>query len=710
MKRFFAWFMVVASMIGLSSCAKDSELLEDVSLTGNIQGVVKDFADGHLLSNCNVTLSPENKSCITGEDGSFSFKSLKSGDYTLTFVKSGYNDASKTVTVVTSQTTDASITMKSKGAFSLSENALSFGDLNSSMSFTISNNSDTQCTYEVSNIPAWASFSSVSGTVSAQGNTAITVTVDRDKVDYGKYTQNVNLSYKAGSQGTVTLALSMEKVKLSEPTVAIAASALNVTQNSFEIGGQLLATGGMTVSAYGHCWSMKPNPTVNDMTSNNGSTQSVCEYKTTLSNLSVATTYYVRAYATNAIGTAYSEQIVVTTQDVESNKWDGNIAKSFANGNGTAGRPYEITTGGELLLMKDFEDKYFVLKANIDLDNKNWLPFDFSGTLEGGGFTIRNLYVKRADNNVGLFSRLKSGATVHNLTIKGVLIDAGSNENVGALAGSCSSGIDISGIKVVLTEDSQILGNKYVGGLVGYYSSYGGDPSISYCEVTSVTENVVIVGDKTVGGLVGSVNSTANNESTIRNCVVTASVQGGDKVGGIVGSSDITINNCGYSGKLIGANNVGGIVGDTRIGKSIRGCRVSANITGKKYVGGISGIYNYGHEIISCYSTGTISGTSEVCGISTDYTGSSRRCQLCYSTMVSTSTNYIDIIGDDCATTGSTNWRGKNTVGKCKNIVEHLQQSYSQYADDWNFDNTWTWQGKIDGVDCSVKCPKLAWE
>jgi hypothetical protein len=43
-------------------------------------------------------------------------------------------------------------------------------------------------------------------------------------------------------------------------------------------------------------------------------------------------------------------------------------------------------------------------------------------------------------------------------------------------------------------------------------------------------------------------------------------------------------------------------------------------------------------------------------------------------------------------------------------IALHMEEAYSDYADYWNFDNTWTWSGKISGKQRSVRCPRLAWE
>lgn len=692
MKRILlSLFGLFATLLFVLSCDRDI-----VNVNGTITGVVKDYDDGHLIQNCQVSLSPVGTTSITSSDGQFVFSDLEPGSYTLTFSKSGYTDQNKTVTVTSGQSTDASIALKSKGAFALSETNLNFGDLNGSLSFSITNNSDSQCSYEISNIPAWASFTKKSGTVSAEGVEAIAVNVDREKLDYGTFSQVVTIAYKGNAQGTATVTLTVSKVKLSAPEVKIAANAQNITQNSFEIGGELVATGGSVVTDYGHCWSLTQNPTIDDSHSSNGKTREVGEFSTTVSNLTVGTTYYVRAYATNEQGTSYSSELIVTTQDVASNKWDGNIAKEFAGGNGTAGSPYLIETGGQLLLMKDYTGNFFELNGNIDLDDYNWLPFDFQGKLDGKGYTISNLNIKRSNSGQGLFSTIGDNTEICNLKIKGVTINAGNIDNVGTLCGAISWGknITIKNIQVIFTEKSVLNGNNNVGGIIGNIYNANDDIDITDCHVSSVGADYVIKGNNSVGGLIGS--ATANWRGNILNltsCTISASIIGGNYVGGVIGYSRyFPIHSCGYAGNLSASNYAGGIAGYL-YENSIVASKAIANIVSSNYAGGIVGSHEWG-KIIACYTSGTIQASTGD-GMFGDKRSSS--CYLCYTTM-------DPGLGYGCydsAATGSSGF-GENTVNNCTNITEHLKSAYSEYAEYYNFNKTWLYNG--------VSCPRLAWE
>ncbi len=68
-----------------------------------------------------------------------------------------------------------------------------------------------------------------------------------------------------------------------------------------------------SVSQYGHVWSTRENPTINDKKTTLGATFSTTSFISTLTGLMPNTTYNVRAYATNEKGTAYGEDVTFTT-------------------------------------------------------------------------------------------------------------------------------------------------------------------------------------------------------------------------------------------------------------------------------------------------------------------------------------------------------------------------------------------------------------
>ena len=86
-----------------------------------------------------------------------------------------------------------------------------------------------------------------------------------------------------------------------------------ITINSAVCGGEVTSDGNGTITARGICWSTSQNPTIEDNKTTNGS--GLGSFTSNLSNLSPNTTYYVRAYATNEVGTSYGNEVSFTTLD-----------------------------------------------------------------------------------------------------------------------------------------------------------------------------------------------------------------------------------------------------------------------------------------------------------------------------------------------------------------------------------------------------------
>jgi hypothetical protein len=76
-------------------------------------------------------------------------------------------------------------------------------------------------------------------------------------------------------------------------------------------GGNIISDGGNAITARGVCWSISTNPTTADSKTTDGSGTGV--FTSYLAGLNESTHYYVRAYATTIVGTAYGTEIDFTT-------------------------------------------------------------------------------------------------------------------------------------------------------------------------------------------------------------------------------------------------------------------------------------------------------------------------------------------------------------------------------------------------------------
>jgi hypothetical protein len=92
------------------------------------------------------------------------------------------------------------------------------------------------------------------------------------------------------------------------PTVTTTAVS-DITALSSVSGGTIISSGGAEIVNRGVCWSTSNNPTIaNNVTQDWGSS-----FTSFISGLAPNTTYYVRAFATNSVGTAYGNQVSFTT-------------------------------------------------------------------------------------------------------------------------------------------------------------------------------------------------------------------------------------------------------------------------------------------------------------------------------------------------------------------------------------------------------------
>ena len=248
-----------------------------------------------------------------------------------------------------------------------------------------------------------------------------------------------------------------------------------------------------------------------------------------------------------------------------------------------------------------------MLTADIDLKNYchaaeggkellSWIPIGndnnrWAGNMDGQGHTISNLYIKTAQEYVGIFGY--TNATIQNIIFDNAKVEnvstTGKNTlNTGILAGYASaySKSHIKGIKT--TNNCTVIGQEYTGGIVG-----GANINLENCENHSSVK-----GTGYVGGIVGYISynniKCCTNYGTVENDV-------SGNIGGIIGFAyEISIEDCANYGKITGRGwNTGGIAGQTN--RSIQN------------------VFNYG-DVTSTYNDpgiiiGSVNGTLTAKGI-----------------------------------------------------------------------------------------------
>lgn len=246
-----------------------------------------------------------------------------------------------------------------------------------------------------------------------------------------------------------------------------------------------------------------------------------------------------------------------------------------------------------------------------------WKPiYNFTGTFDGGNYTISGLYVSHNNGNcsaAGLFETAKS-ATFSNVKITNSYVLG--NWSAGGIVAEAESthvsNCTFSGY--IATKNGNDTSSHGCGGICGYLS-YG---SISHCKNYGI-----INADYHGGGICGREFAQVQY-CTNYGTVTYRNEEKSRYLGGITGRGS-SLDNCLNYGQISGKEEVGGIAGWTTSG--IKNCQNYGNIIGTKYIGGIVGSV---HEMISNSSNkGVIRGESYVGGIVGYHSGDSSSAVVC---------------------------------------------------------------------------------
>ena len=245
------------------------------------------------------------------------------------------------------------------------------------------------------------------------------------------------------------------------------------------------------------------------------------------------------------------------------------------------------------------DGKTYVLNNDLDFSTiSNYTAKEnFAGTIIGNGHTIKNL-----TSDQGLFASTEDSSSISGLTLENFTITV-SGDYTGALVGNNRG--DIDDVHVI---NSTINGGSYqnIGGLAGY--SYN-------ASISNSSSSATVSGGNYVGGLVGS------SYATITNSYSTGDVTGTEDVGGLAGSTSGDISNSYATGNVSGTDNVGGLAGNHSTGSTISNSYATGDVTGTSSVGGLTGVTLPYAVIENSYATGTVTGTEYVGALAGLYGG-----------------------------------------------------------------------------------------
>ncbi|MFM7748293.1 MAG: fibrobacter succinogenes major paralogous domain-containing protein, partial [Bacteroidota bacterium] len=129
---------------------------------------------------------------------------------------------------------------------------------------------------------------------------------------WGRYlSDNASLFGRSGTTRTGGFSVRCLNDSSRSLPYASTTSATGITSTGATTGGDVTSDGGASVTARGVAYGTVQNPTTANSITSDGTGTGV--FTSTLSGLTASTLYYVRAYATNSVGTAYGNEVSFTT-------------------------------------------------------------------------------------------------------------------------------------------------------------------------------------------------------------------------------------------------------------------------------------------------------------------------------------------------------------------------------------------------------------
>ena len=132
------------------------------------------------------------------------------------------------------------------------------------------------------------------------------------------FSQQVQMNQQPGNACSVRCLLDNSWVDNNTAVIPVVStvSLSDIYSSTASCEGFVTASGGTEVTARGICWSTSPSPSVDDSHTIDGT--GTGRFTSAMTGLLPATTYYVRTYTTNSVGTAYGEERSFTTYPADS--------------------------------------------------------------------------------------------------------------------------------------------------------------------------------------------------------------------------------------------------------------------------------------------------------------------------------------------------------------------------------------------------------
>ncbi len=184
-----------------------------MSTRGDVVGIVTNSLDNEPLEGVRVTITPGNESRNTGTDGIYTFDNLLEREYTLQFVKSGFESDTKTITTVAANTQNGDIALTPLAPITVDPSQINFGTSLTSEVIRITNETTETLNYEIQAPANWIIPEKEQGIISGLNAELIKIDIDRRNMGLGVNTGSVAINIPG--KGSRTVEIVAEKLDAS---------------------------------------------------------------------------------------------------------------------------------------------------------------------------------------------------------------------------------------------------------------------------------------------------------------------------------------------------------------------------------------------------------------------------------------------------------------------------------------------------------------
>ena len=213
-----------------------------------------------------------------------------------------------------------------------------------------------------------------------------------------------------------------------------------LSPTSISIVSDITSDGGAQLIARGVCWSTSQNPTISDNKTIDGT--SIGTFTSKINDLTPGTTYYVRSYAINSVGTIYSDQLTIKTNSIIATVLTvviSNITSTTASsgGNVTSDGGSHVTSKG--VCWSTSQNPTISDNKTIDTDDIGYYQSSITGLTPGTTYYVRSYAI----NSVGVAygDQLTMKTTINFIIPNGLIGYYPFNENANDLSKNANNGI-----------------------------------------------------------------------------------------------------------------------------------------------------------------------------------------------------------------------------------------------------------------------------